>query len=434
MERRRAGRAAVVAATIRAASCAALLALVACAPGPDSHPPTETAETAETAANGRERRDADLDALRALPYVHWSGRADPALRGVVLHDRSRAWPGVNLYTNDRDQAYLMDMEGRRLHTWRVPETRHHHCEHAELLDDGKLAVICVNDALFILDRRSDVLLDHRAKVHHDLAPLTDGTLIVADKAIHPYRRRMVYFDGLTWLGPRGETLRTWSTWKHLSAIRQLHPPSPLDRPGDWWKLLERSYDYYHLNTVESLPATTLGERDARFRAGNLLLCLRNPGLVLVVDRDRGDVVWSWGSGQLDGPHLPTLLENGRLLIFDNGTERDYSRVIELDPLTLEVTWEYRADPPQSFHSKWRGSSQRLPNGDTLICDADAGHVFEVTPEGERVWEFWNPELRRDRRKGIYRFTRVAPERVAWALGDPETLGDPATLGDSETRR
>jgi hypothetical protein len=112
--------------------------------------------------------------------------------------------------------------------------------------------------------------------------------------------------------------------------------------------------------------------------------------------------------------MPTLLDNGRLLIFDNGTQRSYSRVIELDPVTLEVTWEYRADPPESFHSKWRGSSQRLPNGNTLICETDAGHVFEVTPQGERVWEFWNPELRGDRRKRIYRFMRVDAERAAWA--------------------
>ena len=133
------------------------------------------------------------------------------------------------------------------------------------------------------------------------------------------------------------------------------------------------------------------------------------------------MVWSWGPGELDGPHMPTLLDDGRLLVFDNGTDRDHSRIIELDPVSLEVTWEYRADPPSSFHSKWRGSSQRLPNGNTLICESDRGRVFEVTPEGETVWEFWNPDLRGERRRGIYRFMRVDATRVAWAIG-----GDPRT--------
>src|SRR4030095_12647387 len=73
---------------------------------------------------GKEARPSrdGAEALRALPYVHWSTGADPKLRGVVRHDRARAWAGVNLYTNDRDAAYLMDMDGRRLHTWRLPET------------------------------------------------------------------------------------------------------------------------------------------------------------------------------------------------------------------------------------------------------------------------------------------------------------------------
>ena len=120
----------------------------------------------------------------------------------MLHDRARAWSGVNLYTNDRDRAYLMDMDGRRLHTWRLPATDQQHCEHAELLDDRKIAVVCVNDALFVLDARSNIVLEHRAKVHHDIAPLADGGMLVPEKSIHFYRRRMVYFDGLTWLSPK----------------------------------------------------------------------------------------------------------------------------------------------------------------------------------------------------------------------------------------
>jgi hypothetical protein len=362
-------------------------------------------------------RERAVEALRALPYVHWSGGADTEKRGVVLHDRERAWPGVNLYTNDRDQAFLMDMDGRRLHTWRFPESRQQHCEYAELLADGNLAVVCVNDALYVLDRGSNVVLGHRAKVHHDVAPLANGDLLVLEKAIHFYRRRMVYFDGLVWLSPSGETKRRWSTWDERDRLAKLHPPSPLDRAGEWTKLLSRSYDYYHLNTVESLPATALGERDRRFRAGNLLLCMRNPGLLVVLDHDTHEPVWSWGPGELDGPHMPTLLDDGHLLVFDNGTDRDHSRVIELDPVTETVTWEYRAQPPSAFHSKWRGSSQRLPNGNTLICESDRGRVFEVTRQGETVWEFWNPELRGDRRRGIYRAMRLDTGRVPWAFSE-----------------
>ena len=32
-------------------------------------------------------------------------------------------------------------------------------------------------------------------------------------------------------------------------------------------------------------------------------------------------------------------------------------------------------------------SQRQPNGNTLICEGSSGHLFEITPEGEIVWEY-----------------------------------------------
>ena len=88
-----------------------------------------------------------------------------------------------------------------------------------------------------------------------------------------------------------------------------------------------------------------------------------------------------------------------------------TRVLELEPLSQEIVWVYEGDPAESFFSMRRGSNQRLPNGNTLICESEKGHVFEVDAVGERVWEFWNPEIRDDRRKRIYRFMRVSEEEV-----------------------
>jgi hypothetical protein len=78
----------------------------------------------------------------------------------------------------------------------------------------------------------------------------------------------------------------------------------------------------------------------------------------------------------------------------------------LDPRSGEIEWEYGADQDQRFFSLHRGSSQRLPNGNTLIGDGQNGHAFEVTSEGEIVWEFYNP-LRgeNDKRSTLYRMIR-----------------------------
>ena len=117
----------------------------------------------------------------------------------------------------------------------------------------------------------------------------------------------------------------------------------------------------------------------------------------------GQVLWSYGPGDLDAPHHPTLTPEGTILIFDNGRRRGWSRVLEIDPHSGEQTWEYRAD---GFFSEVRGGAQRLPGGTTLITESERGRVFEVTREGEIVWEWWNPVLEDGARRRVYRATRL----------------------------
>ena len=98
------------------------------------------------------------------------------------------------------------------------------------------------------------------------------------------------------------------------------------------------------------------------------------------------------------------------MIFDNGRERPYTRVIELNPVTEKIEWEYKGDPPQSFYSISRGGNQKLLNGNYLITESDKGHVFEVTRDGEIVWEFFNPDVtaigEENKRAAIYRMMRI----------------------------
>ena len=91
-----------------------------------------------------------------------------------------------------------------------------------------------------------------------------------------------------------------------------------------------------------------------------------------------------------------MLDNGNILVLDNGRYHvdmwppDFSRVIEVNPRTNAVEWEYKEENPVDFCSTWASSAQRLPNGNTLICEADHGRFFEVTPKGEIVWEYTVP--------------------------------------------
>jgi outer membrane protein assembly factor BamB len=144
------------------------------------------------------------------------------------------------------------------------------------------------------------------------------------------------------------------------------------------------------------------------KRGNILICSQRLDLVGIVDPIEEKLVWSWGRGELEGPHHPVLLENGNLLIYDNGIRRGYSQILELNPTTQELVWKYQAAPPDRFFSLWGGANQRLPNGNTLITESDRGRVFEITPSGEIVWEFFIPEFqnKEKRRPTIYRMMRI----------------------------
>jgi DNA-binding transcriptional LysR family regulator len=117
----------------------------------------------------------------------------------------------------------------------------------------------------------------------------------------------------------------------------------------------------------------------------------------MIERASGKVVWALSSPPLAQQHDPRPLPNGNLLIFDNGTHRrdhpaTFSRVIEVDPRTSAIVWEYTDPSLFEFFSPYISGAQRLANGNTLICEGCHGRIFEVTPEREVVWEFVNPHF------------------------------------------
>ena len=140
----------------------------------------------------------------------------------------------------------------------------------------------------------------------------------------------------------------------------------------------------------------------------------------------GDLLYRWGNprayraGTLDDqqlfwPHNPQWIPPGQpgagnILIFNNGLEfpdfrRDYSSVDEIVPpvdganyrlnpgvayAPEEPVWTYTAATPSDFFASALSGAQRLPNGNTLICDGVNGTLFEVTPAGKTVWKYVNP--------------------------------------------
>ena len=62
-------------------------------------------------------------------------------------------------------------------------------------------------------------------------------------------------------------------------------------------------------------------------------------------------------------------------------------------MSRQIVWIYSSKRNTAFFSHIGSGCQRLPNGNTLICAMTEGHFFEVTNDGEVVWEYINPVTR-----------------------------------------
>jgi len=322
--------------------------------------------------------------------------------GVTLLKRDKCDTSYRLYSSrGSEAAHIIDLDGREVHGWSYPQG--HTWHYAEILPNGHLVAIIKDVMILELDWDGKLVAKAKLRAHHDFARLSNGnTLVVSRRPLtNPWTKSgRLTCDILVELTPENEVVWEWKVEEHAKEIAE-HVPLKIP-PSSLFS------DWPHINTIEVLPDGPAAKRDPRFKAGNLLFCGRHIDTIGVIERRTGKVVWAWGPGELLGPHMPTMLPNGHLLIYDNGSNkstqvRGYTRIVELDPISGKIVWEYKADPPNHFYSRARGSSVRLANGNTLIAESDPGRFFEVTPEGRMVWEFYCPDLNKNgSRMALYR--------------------------------
>jgi hypothetical protein len=139
----------------------------------------------------------------------------------------------------------------------------------------------------------------------------------------------------------------------------------------------------------------------------------------------GDLIYRWGNPaaygrgtqadrQLIQQHDALWIPDGypgagHMTIFNNGYERGWSSIEEIvlpidanGRYTLAAgkafgpekpVWHYEARNRTDFFSSEISGAHRLPNGNTLICAGVVGHLFEITPTGEVVWQYVNSVVR-----------------------------------------
>jgi hypothetical protein len=323
----------------------------------------------------------------------------------------------------------MDMGGRVLHRWAAsfedvwPGTKGpgtklslQFWRRVELFPNGDLLVIWDGHGIARLDRSSQVIWKRLNRAHHDLDVSPNGAIYVLSREARVIERidpeHAVLEDFVLVLDSKGVEQRRVSLIEAFERSEEF---------GHIWASSERRRgDVFHTNTIELLDGR-LADRLPAFAAGNVLISIRFLDAIAVVDLERGEVVWA-ATGSFKRQHDPTVLASGNLLLFDNtgpGPDR-YSAVQEYEPVTMKLVWEYRGSKQVPFYSHTCGAVQRLPGGNTLITESDAGRAIEVTPDKQIVWEFFNPHRAGDKKEYIatlFEVRRLPLDfPISWASG------------------
>ncbi len=192
------------------------------------------------------------------------------------------------------------------------------------------------------------------------------------------------------------------------------------------------YDWCHINSMSKVgPNKWYDAGDERFHPENIIMDARVTNIIFIVSKETGEIVWKLGPdysegkakeiGWIIGQHHAHIIPKGlpgegNILIYDNGGRagygapnamsptgtnsvvRDFSRILEINPVTMEIEWAVNPkdldieQPFNSdfFYSMYISGAQRLPNGNTLICEGSNGRLIEVTNDYEIVWEYISP--------------------------------------------
>ena len=243
-------------------------------------------------------------------------------------------------------------------------------------------------------------------------------LEVSDRRLEDDRLIEVSWDG--------QVLWEWHASDHADELGFSPEARAVIRQAPSFSRPRDSYDWLHINAASYVgPNHWFDAGDARFAPDNVLISSRESSFMAIVARS-GKVVWRMGPdyresdalrklGQIIGQHNPHIVPvglpgAGNLLVFDNGGASGYgfanpaapdgrdsirrgnSRVVELNPVTFEKVWEYSVAGAESyrFFSHYVSGAQRLPNGNTMITEGADGRLFEVTSNGDVVWEYVSP--------------------------------------------
>ncbi len=388
-------------------------------------------------------------AALALP-LDASVRAEPGVfpTGVTRYDPSKSYNSFVLFGGGDDITHLIDMNGNEVHRWDYPgfpsgiidpaltggERGHVMVELSTMKQDDPamfkgLPFIYHDKSIGELDWNGKVVWQWgtnapagAAQQHHDWARLANGNTLVLSVLVHPlpgFALPKLVDEAIYEVTPKGDIVWRWIAGDHLDEFGWTPQELALVRAT-------KQINFLTFNSMKPVgPNHWFDAGDGRFNPDNILVGSRNANFVAIIEKKTGKIVWRLGPDypppepgprklpapvdQISGQHDPQIIPEGlpgagNLLLLDDQGEAGFppvalsytggSRVLEINPVTKEIVWEYSATDsdwaPWTFRTSFIGDVRRLPNGNTFIDEGMNGRFFQVTPAGEIVWEYVSP--------------------------------------------
>jgi len=332
--------------------------------------------------------------------------------------------------------------------------------------------------------------------HHDMEYLPNGNILLIaweylpaqaaiDAGRNPIGTGLAFWpDKIVEIKPIGtdsiKTVWEWHAFDHI--IQDFDNTKPnYGIVAEHPELIDLNYrtdtnsDWLHTNGVDYNP-----------QLDQIILSVRNYSEFWVIDHSTtteeaaghtggnsgkgGDILYRWGNPQTynrgtsadrvfyaqhDAHWIPDGIPgSGNIMVFNNGKgliSNVHSSIDVIAPPVdasgnytinesdafgpTELAWTYEAATMTDFYSSNVSGAQRLPNGNTLICEGTSGHLFEVNQDGELLWDYVVPVsfggplsqgTNMNGQNGTFRSYRYSTDYEAF-VGKDLTPGSPVEL-------
>lgn len=350
---------------------------------------------------------------KALPWYYM--RVPKPYPPAILNT-DEAYQGVNFVAGvgpDRTLlAKIMDMDGNIIHQWDIdwfktwPDAKHiparllpqsppgTHMHGTILMENGDLIVNFEHLGLVRFDPQSEVVWRMPYQTHHSIERDDDGNLWVCGQKEHysptpRFPNRVPPFVEFTILKvtPEGKIIKEFSVGDILSK-NDLNGVQYLGTLAQ--RTTQVTGDVLHLNDIEPFPDRL---EEGFFEKGDLLISLRNTNTIFAFNQNTEKIKFIC-SGWFIRQHDPDFIDGNTFSVFDNNLAgppgyKSQSRIVLVSAPDKTAKTLYEGTPEHPFYTYMMGKHQWLPNGNMLITESCKGRAFEINPQGEIVWEFFN---------------------------------------------